>query len=178
MKKSQTPINQPPVAHGSRPAAPLVTAEMVITDPYRRILMVTPRRAHLSQMWQLPGGVVRQGESPRQAVQRAVKYQLGLHLTHNGIAAVTWTQVSTDESPDSHRDRVRLTFTAARLSLTDIARIHPHPHLLRAVQWAERNLAQQRLGPGFAEGLRWTHTQSGPTYAETRLASRERTFTC
>ncbi|MFI9358622.1 NUDIX domain-containing protein [Streptomyces lydicus] len=178
MKKSQTPTNQPPVANGVRPAAPLVTVEMVITDPYRRILMVTPRRAPSSQMWQLPGGIVRQGESPRQAVEWAVKYQLGLHLRHNGIAAVTWTQVSTAESPEAYRVRVRLTFTAPRLSLTDVARIRPQAHLVRAVQWAERSIAQQRLGPGFAEGLRWTHTQSGPAYAETRLASRERTFTC
>ncbi|MFF7415614.1 NUDIX domain-containing protein [Streptomyces lydicus] len=156
---------------------------MAITDPYRRVLMLTPRRAHTSHKWQLPGSTVRQGETPQEAVQRAVNVQLGLDLTPKSITAVTWTQVSTTASPPTHRDRVCFTFTTSRLSLKDVARIHPHHELVRSVKWVEPARAQQLLdqhrpGTPVAEGLPWTHTQRSPAYNETQLTPYARTVTC
>jgi 8-oxo-dGTP diphosphatase len=59
---------QPPMAR------PLVAAGALFTDPAGRLLMVRPT---YKEFWDIPGGYVEPGESPRDACTREVREELG-----------------------------------------------------------------------------------------------------
>jgi 8-oxo-dGTP diphosphatase len=73
------------------PAAPSagkrVGASVLFTDVDRRVLLVQPAR---QRSWELPGGLVMPGESPRSAAQRALEQRLTLDATIGALLVIDW----------------------------------------------------------------------------------------
>lgn len=62
-------------------------AGALFTDAKGRILLVEP---NYKPYWDLPGGVVEPGESPREAAEREIKEELGLSLDLGCLLVVDW----------------------------------------------------------------------------------------
>jgi 8-oxo-dGTP pyrophosphatase MutT (NUDIX family) len=62
-------------------------SQMLIRDPDQRVLLC---QLTYKQDWDLPGGVVEVGESPRLAVEREVEEELGLHLPAGDLLLTDW----------------------------------------------------------------------------------------
>lgn len=62
-------------------------SQMLIRDPDGRVLLC---RLTYKRDWDLPGGVVEVGESPRLAVQREVEEELGLEIDPRGLLLTDW----------------------------------------------------------------------------------------
>lgn len=70
-------IIHPGRPHPDRHALP-VAAGVLFVDEHERVLLVEPT---YKPFWDLPGGMVEPGESPRTAAQREVKEELGFTIT-------------------------------------------------------------------------------------------------
>ena len=68
-------------------AAPRVAAGVLFNDGLGGILLVRPT---YKPFWDLPGGYVEVGESPRQAAVREVKEELGIDVDANALLSVDW----------------------------------------------------------------------------------------
>lgn len=62
-------------------------SQMLIRDGDGRVLLC---QLTYKRDWDLPGGVVEVGESPRLAVQREVEEELGLEITPRGLLLTDW----------------------------------------------------------------------------------------
>jgi ADP-ribose pyrophosphatase YjhB (NUDIX family) len=62
-------------------------AQMLVRDPTGRVLLC---RLTYKSDWDLPGGVVEVGESPRDAVAREVKEELDLDIAAGGLVLTDW----------------------------------------------------------------------------------------
>ncbi|WP_307861705.1 NUDIX hydrolase [Nocardioides xinjiangensis] len=62
-------------------------AQMLVRDTEGRVLLC---RLTYKRDWDLPGGVVEVGESPRVAVQREVEEELGLQIEPRGLVLTDW----------------------------------------------------------------------------------------
>jgi len=68
-------------------ATPRVAAGVLIRDRSGRLLLVKPT---YKDGWQIPGGYVEHGESPRAAARREVKEELGVDLTVQELLVLDW----------------------------------------------------------------------------------------
>lgn len=68
-------------------ATPRTAAGVIFTDAQARILMVHPT---YKDYWDIPGGYVEPGESPREAALREVHEELGLSVVLGKMLAVDW----------------------------------------------------------------------------------------
>lgn len=68
-------------------ATPRVAAGVVFTDEQGRVLLVKPT---YKDGWDLPGGYVEIGESPKQAAIREVKEELGVDWPVGRLLVVDW----------------------------------------------------------------------------------------
>lgn len=68
--------------HGKRMAA-----GVLITDDLDRVLLLQPS---YKPTWEIPGGVVEAGESPRAAARREVREELGLDIGLGRLLVVDW----------------------------------------------------------------------------------------
>jgi ADP-ribose pyrophosphatase YjhB (NUDIX family) len=62
-------------------------AALLLRDDDDRILLVEPT---YKPYWELPGGVVEAGESPRQAAAREITEELGLSIVPGRLLVVDW----------------------------------------------------------------------------------------
>jgi 8-oxo-dGTP pyrophosphatase MutT (NUDIX family) len=62
-------------------------SQMLVRDEAGRVLLC---RLTYKRDWDLPGGVVEVGESPRLAVQREVEEELGLEIEPGGLVLTDW----------------------------------------------------------------------------------------
>jgi RimJ/RimL family protein N-acetyltransferase/8-oxo-dGTP pyrophosphatase MutT (NUDIX family) len=62
-------------------------SQMLVRDPDGRVLLC---QLTYKRDWDLPGGVVEVGESPRLAVQREVEEELGLDIEPGGLLLTDW----------------------------------------------------------------------------------------
>ncbi len=68
-------------------ARPLATAGVLVLDADGHVLIVEP--LHHAR-WEIPGGALRHGESPRAACARALRETLGLELAPGRLLIVDW----------------------------------------------------------------------------------------
>ncbi len=68
-------------------ATPHVAAGVLFNDGLGGILLI---RLTYKPFWDLPGGYVEVGESPRQAAVREVKEELGIDVDANALLSVDW----------------------------------------------------------------------------------------
>jgi len=71
----------------TRFATPRVAAGVLIEDGRGFVLLVKPT---YKEGWDLPGGYVEQGESPREAARREVREELGLDIEPGALLVVDW----------------------------------------------------------------------------------------
>jgi ADP-ribose pyrophosphatase YjhB (NUDIX family) len=95
-------------------ARPLVAAGALFTDPAGRILMVRPT---YKEHWDIPGGYVEPGESPRAACEREIREELGLTVEIGPLLVVDWAPAE-DEG-----DKILYVFDAGRMTDERLAEV-------------------------------------------------------
>jgi 8-oxo-dGTP diphosphatase len=84
----------------------LVAAGALFLDEAGRVLLVEPT---YKPTWEIPGGMVEQGETPRAACVRELREELGLHLEPGRLLVVDW-------APREGVDRVLFVFDGGELT--------------------------------------------------------------
>ncbi|MDG4789308.1 NUDIX hydrolase [Micromonospora sp. WMMD1102] len=105
MTPTQTP---PPVA------TPRVAAGALFFDDEGRVLLVKP---YYKDHWDIPGGYVEPGESPRAACIREVREELGLTIDLGPMLVVDWAPAPNEG------DKILFVFDARQLGNNDQRRI-------------------------------------------------------
>ncbi|WP_411141407.1 NUDIX domain-containing protein [Streptomyces sp. x-80] len=141
-----------------------MTAAVLITDPRDHLLLVHPAKP--DGPWQLPGGIVDQGESPLDAVRREGREELGLDLDiqEHDLFAIEWLQATRP----GRRDRMALLFAGPELYRDDTDRITLQREELDAWRWATRAEAESMLHPAIAARIVGPLQPDGAVYRETR----------
>jgi 8-oxo-dGTP diphosphatase len=65
----------------------LIAAGALFVDAAERVLIVEPT---YKATWEIPGGMVEDGETPREACVRELKEELGLDLVPGALLVVDW----------------------------------------------------------------------------------------
>jgi 8-oxo-dGTP diphosphatase len=92
-------------------ASTLVVAAAVLVERGRVLLTQRKAGTHLEGAWELPGGKVRAGEDPREALRRELREELGIDVAVGEIVDVTFHCY---EKP--HKPVLLLFFEAARVA--------------------------------------------------------------
>ena len=142
-----------------------ITAAALITDSLDRLLIVRPKGD--GKPWQLPGGIVEQGESPLVAVRREVREELGLDLDiqEQDFFSVEWLEATRP----GRRDRLAFLFVGPRLTHEDSTCITLQRDELDEWRWAAHAEMKTLMHPKLADrigGEFWMF--STPVYRETR----------
>jgi ADP-ribose pyrophosphatase YjhB (NUDIX family) len=95
-------------------ATPRVAAGALFFDAEGRVLLVRPT---YKQHWDIPGGYVEPGESPRAACIREVSEELGLTVAVGPHLVVDWAPA------DNEGDKILFIFDGGTLSEDDQCRI-------------------------------------------------------
>jgi 8-oxo-dGTP diphosphatase len=95
-------------------ANPRVAAGVVFRDGASRILMIRPT---YKSYWDLPGGYVEVGESPRTAAAREVHEELGVAVELGPLLAVDWAP------SDAEGDKLLFLFDGPALPRLDSLRL-------------------------------------------------------
>ncbi|MEU4245238.1 NUDIX hydrolase [Actinoplanes sp. NPDC026619] len=85
----------------------LVAAGALFRDPRGRIMLVRP---HYKDSWEIPGGMVEEGETPSEACSREVREELGLVVSPGQALVVDWAPHPVDG------DKLLFVFDGGRLT--------------------------------------------------------------
>ncbi|MFY1672698.1 NUDIX domain-containing protein [Plantactinospora sp. WMMB334] len=91
-------------------ATPRVAAGALFFDDEGRVLLVKP---HYKDHWDIPGGYVEPGESPRAACIREVREELGLSIDLGPMLVIDWAPAPNEG------DKLLFIFDAGTLSSED-----------------------------------------------------------
>ena len=120
-----------------------VIAQGVLRDVRGRVLLC---ELTYKPDWDLPGGVVESGESPRDAVVREVEEELGLTRLPGPLVAVDWLPPWSGWD-----DACLLVFDLGTVNEEDAARVVLEPREIAAVHWCEPlTVAAHSRGPTSA----------------------------
>lgn len=132
------------------PAAPRVGVRALILDPEERVLLVRFDLPWIS-LWATPGGGVKEGEDPIDALRRELLEETG--LADFEVGPIIWTR--------HHRMRLRPVNQKETFYLVRCERFEPRPHL----SWEELN----REG---MTGVRWWTLQELEAHSEVFAPAR------
>src|SRR5215218_906073 len=99
---------------GFNPARARLAAGALFFDDAGRVLLVKPT---YKDGWDIPGGYVEPGESPRVACIREVAEELGIKPPIGDLLVTDWAPHPTDG------DKILFVFDGGRLADTDLARV-------------------------------------------------------
>lgn len=105
-------------------ARPDCAAGALFVDDEGRVLLVEPT---YKLRWEIPGGLVERGETPREACARALREELGLDLPVGRLLVVDW-------APHLRDQRVRFVFDGGVLGEKQLDEIELPPDELSS--WA------------------------------------------
>lgn len=121
--------------HSSRA---LSGAGALFFDEAGRVLLVEPTyKPH----WEIPGGAVEHGETPREACRREIEEELGLTREPGRLLVADW-------APRDGEDRVLFVFEGGLLTADDPIRLPPEE--LRSYEFVTPEQARERLIPRLA----------------------------
>ncbi|MET8083944.1 NUDIX hydrolase [Micromonospora sp. NPDC005237] len=89
-------------------ATPRVAAGALFFDDQGRVLLVRPS---YKNHWDIPGGYVEPGESPRAACRREIQEELGLRIELGAMLVVDWAPV------EQEGDKLLFVFDAGALTI-------------------------------------------------------------
>ena len=95
-------------------ARPRVAAGALFFDQQGRLLLVKPT---YKQRWDIPGGYVEPGETPRDACAREIREELGISTTVGRLLAVDWAPTTTEG------DKVLFVFDGGQLTNDELGAI-------------------------------------------------------
>jgi len=134
----------------------------LFTDREGRVFLVEPV---YKDTWEIPGGVVEPGESPRESCRREVREELGLNLVPGPLLCVEYTR-----PPFARWEGYRFIFDGGELSRQALATIRLQESELarwRFVTIAELvTLVAQPLGIRIGAALEARTERQGPRYLE------------
>lgn len=127
-----------------------IAAGVLFTDDLGRVLLVQPS---YKRTWEIPGGVVEQGESPRAAAEREVREELGIAPVIGSLLVIDWVP-ATPQRPDG----LMLVYDGGTLEPTEAAGIRLPPGELNAYGFVDLatavGLASERLERRVVAALR------------------------
>jgi 8-oxo-dGTP pyrophosphatase MutT (NUDIX family) len=137
-------------------------AGALVQDGEGRFLMVEPA---YKDTWELPGGVLEEGEAPAAGCRRELVEELGLELVLHRLLVVDWVP-----SSGPWHDAVLFVFDAGVLSSDRIAAIRWPPDELRGVRMVDRQRAAAHVRPStlrrITVALDVARTGTGPAYLQ------------
>jgi len=116
-----------------------VIAQGVLRDPLGRVLLC---ELVYKSDWDLPGGVVEPGESPRDAVVREVHEELGLAVTVTGLLVIDWLPPWAGWD-----DALVLVFDLGAVDAGWVDDAVLEPREIAAVHWCDPALVRERARP-------------------------------
>lgn len=131
--------------HETKMAHPRMAAGALFFDADGRILMVQPT---YKDYWDIPGGYVEAGESPRQAVMREVREELGITPPMGPLLAVDWAPT------DAEGDKVLYLFDGGELSQEMLAAVTLQADELKAFAYVAPEEITQRTISRLARRIR------------------------
>jgi 8-oxo-dGTP pyrophosphatase MutT (NUDIX family) len=146
----------PPSSH------PRIAAGLLIRDAAARVVLVDPT---YKPLWDLPGGLVEDGESPAAAAAREVQEELGVSLEVGRMLVVDW-------APLGDRDRLLFVFDGGVLDDGTLAQLRVDGEELGAFELVAPqdvpSRVPQRLARRIATAL--AALNGGERYAEHGIA--------
>jgi 8-oxo-dGTP diphosphatase len=141
-------------------ATPRVAAGALFLDDAGRVLVVRP---NYKDYWDIPGGYVEPGESPRAACFRELKEELGLDILIGGHLVVDWAPI------DPEGDKLLFIFDGGTLSAEQLQRV-----VLQPDELAELRFAEVAILPSLMPDRLWRRLETAiaakiaavPAYAE------------
>lgn len=123
-----------------------LTAHLLAADEAGQWLLLRTARDH--NRWQLPGGRIHAGESPRTAAVREAHEETGLHLPAGELLVTAWVAGS-----PGRRDRLALMFATRTLTSADLDAITLQASEVDAWSMVQPEEACGRVHPLLAERL-------------------------
>jgi ADP-ribose pyrophosphatase YjhB (NUDIX family) len=114
-----------------------VGAGVLFSDGHGRTLLVEPA---YKDYWEIPGGAVEAGESPRAAAAREIEEELALHLRPGRLLVTDWVPPRPDRT-----EGLMLVFDGGILTPEQTARIRLPAEELRGWAWCTEEQAGVRL---------------------------------
>ena len=133
-----------------------MAAGVLLFDGAGRVLLVEPT---YKDHWEIPGGVVEAGESPRAAARREISEELGLDRDPGVLLAVDW--VPPQHSPAD--DGLMFLFDGGILPAVEVAAISVQAGELRGWAFCDADAAGKLLSPRLGRRLTacLTHRERG-----------------
>ena len=107
-------------------ATPRVAAGALFLDTEGRVLLVRPI---YKDYWDIPGGYVEPGESPRAACLREIREELGLELNVGPHLVVDWAPA------DNEGDKLLFIFDGGSLTADELGRVALQPEELAEMRF-------------------------------------------
>lgn len=120
-----------------------VISHLLVTDVAGRVCIL---ETTFKPDFELPGGILEVGESPRVGLVREVEEELGHAVSVGRLLAVDWLAPYLGWD-----DAVELIFDGGQMPERSTGLLRPDGREIRAVHWLEAELAAERMAP-FARG--------------------------
>lgn len=141
-----------------------VAAGALFLDEAGRLLIVKPT---YKPLWNIPGGVIEENESPRQGCQREVREELGLEKALDRLLCVEYTP-----AVDKETEKLVFIFWGGVLTVAEIAAIRLPADELSEFRFLSVEEALALLPPDKAERVRHSLAmvgREGAVYRETEI---------
>jgi 8-oxo-dGTP pyrophosphatase MutT (NUDIX family) len=139
-----------------RPATPRVAAGVLFRDGSGRVLLVKPT---YKDGWDIPGGYVEPGESPKQAAAREVEEELGLSHPIGRLLVVDWAP-----HPDEG-DKLLFIFDGGDIG-SGLDHVALREDEIARVEFVALQDAEPRLPPRILERVRSAVDAAADAYLE------------
>ena len=133
-------------------------AHALVTDTEGRVLLC---ETSFKPDWELPGGIVEPGESPRTACEREITEELGISLAPGRLLVVDWLHPHL-----GWEDALEVVMATEPLTPEEVAAIRPDGVEILAAHWLALDEACERVAPYAAGRLRqaWQAIRTGGTH--------------
>lgn len=136
-----------------------VAAACIFRDDHGRVLLVKPT---YKDPWEVPGGGVEAGESPRDACRRELREELGLDIVPGRLLCVDYRR----PIPDVRGDALRFLFAAEPLGFEQLAAIELDPAELTTWAFVDPADLDAHVIPALARRIRACLAADAPVYLE------------